>query len=61
MNLDELLVLLKSFRVKVASLNPFKLVLEDLNPQDNVNMSGTIDIDVVNKKLNIHFDVEVKA
>jgi hypothetical protein len=60
MKLENIVELLKEFRFKFVSINPLTFELEDLNPQDNVNIAGKIVIDTSTKRIFFSFYSDIK-
>ena len=60
MLLERILEFLKDYRFKIVSINPFTFELEDLNPQDNVNVTGKFVIDASTKTISFDFHSDIK-
>jgi hypothetical protein len=60
MKLEDALLFLRSFRFKFVSINPLTFEIEDLNPQDNVNIAGKLIIDVNAKTISFSLQNSIK-
>jgi hypothetical protein len=60
MKLENIVGFLREFRFKLVSINPVTFELEDLNPQDNVNITGKVVVDVSSKKIFFDFHSDIK-
>ena len=58
--IESILEFLKEYKFKLVSINPVTFELEDLNPQDNVNITGKIVIDASTKKIFFDFHSDIK-
>jgi len=60
MTFQEATEFLKGFKLHFKSFNPLEFELEDVNPNDAINSSGSLIVDISNKKYSIKLNIEAK-
>lgn len=58
MNLQKAIEFLNSLKLDFKSFNPITFELKDINPSDNINSSGYLTIDLINKSYSIKINIE---
>lgn len=60
MTLQKVIEFLNSLKLDFKSINPITFELKDINEADDINSSGYLTIDLINKSYSIKINIEGK-